>query len=167
MKAAPTRLTRKQASAELGISMATLRRWEGKRIQPIMTPLGEHVFNPSHVRQLAAAMKRGDVARPKRCGRLSPVQRLAVYRALARGADREQLAAKYGVSPHTIGHLGPAFRYLSRPEILAIRAALKSGERVADVAERVGKTRQHIWQIRVRKSWGWVTTAKTRKPRAT
>ncbi len=47
-------ITRTQAAHILGVSLATLRRREGKTVMPILTELGEHVFRESEIREVAS-----------------------------------------------------------------------------------------------------------------
>jgi hypothetical protein len=47
-------ITRTQAAYILGVSLATLRRREGKSVFPILTDLGEHVFRESEIREAAS-----------------------------------------------------------------------------------------------------------------
>jgi len=131
-----TLLTRKQAAQALGISLATLRRREGKLIKPVISVLGEHLFRANEVRKLAES----GLALPATHRKLTARETREIRKFIARGQSRRDIAERFGVSVEMIAYRD-RYNRDTRPsseQIIGICADLERGLGLRHAAARNG-----------------------------
>ena len=135
-------LTRTEAAKALDMSVATLRRREGKQIHPVMSPLGEHLFRASDVERLA----RSGAAAPKSVVPQTPQSILkAARRALAR-LHLEEVLTSEG-QPEKTDTRGAAKRKFHGERLASIRRAIDDGLTTDELCARFNLTRSDLFAV--------------------
>ncbi len=160
-------LTRAQAAKALGMSVATLRRREGKQIHPVMSSLGEHLFRAMDVLRLRNAVLAGKIpGLVSNSAPATPAQVRARLRKQTEERERAELleANRLRISVATLRRrrlrdlaiAGPVLRgarSMTQAKLDAIRAGIAAGKRNADIVRETGAGRSTVSVVRLGERW--------------